>query len=187
MANSQAFSTYAQSFDLDLGIPQILFNKDIKGVGDTPIIENIDSMIEKAQANEIPLADGRVISFEDFNLNSLVRYPTIYSKDRVAIRKSITQLSEEENEQIKTFIYSSSIDDALSTLKGSSTKTEIIKTPGGNLTYDHAVKLNGWLLQWNGNALPVIEESEETKLIMKKLLKSRGEIINWKNNFTWSC
>ena len=178
VANSQAFSTYAQSFDLDLGIPQILFNKDIKGVGDTPIIENIDSMIEKAQANEIPLADGRVISFEDFNLNSLVRYPTIYSKDRVAIRKSITQLSEEENEQIKTFIYSSSIDDALSTLKGSSTKTEIVKTPGGNLTYDHAVKLNGWLLQWNGNALPVIEESEETKTNNEETAENQEEMLS---------
>ena len=176
VANSQAFSTYAQSFDLDLGIPQVLFNKDIKGVGDAPIIENIDSMINKAVANEIPLADGRVISFEDFNLNSLVRYPTIYSKDRVAIRKSITQLNEEENEQIKTFVYSSSINDAVSSLKGSSTKAEIVKTPGGNFTYDHAVKLNGWLLQWNGDAIPVVENTEETKTNDEEIVKDQEKL-----------
>jgi cytochrome c biogenesis protein CcdA len=176
VANSQAFSTYAQSFNLDLGIPQVLFNKDMKGVGDAPIIENIDSMIKKAVANEIPLADGRVISFEDFNLNSLVRYPTIYSKDRVAIRKSITQLNEEENEQIKTFIYSSSINDAVSSLKGSSTKAEIVKTPGGNFTYDRAVKLNGWLLQWNGDAIPVVENTEETKTNDEEIVKDQEKL-----------
>lgn len=178
VANSQAFSTYAQSFDLDLGIPQILFNKDMKGIGDAPIIENIDSMINKAVANEIPLADGRLISFEDFNLNSLVRYPTIYSKDRVAIRKSITQLSEEENEQIKTFIYSSSINDALSSLKGNSTKAEIVKTPGGNLTYDHAIKLNGWLLQWSGDAIPVIENTDETETDDEEIAESKEEKLS---------
>jgi cytochrome c biogenesis protein CcdA len=176
VANSQAFSTYAQSFNLDLGIPQVLFNKDMKGVGDAPIIENIDSMIKKAVANEIPLADGRVISFEDFNLNSLVRYPTIYSKDRVAIRKSITQLNEEENEQIKTFVYSSSINDAVSSLKGSSTKAEIVKTPGGNFTYDRAVKLNGWLLQWNGDAIPVVENTEETKTNDEEIVKDQEKL-----------
>ncbi len=161
VANAQALDTYAASFNLDLGIPQILFNKEINEAGDTPIIGNIDTMINSASANEIPLAGGRLIPFEDFNLNSLTRYPRIYSKDRVAIRESVTQLSSEENNQIKNFIYSSSIENAVSTLKGKTVEPDIVKTSSGSFTYDNAIEINGWKLQWNGNALPAVQNSNQ--------------------------
>lgn len=161
VSNSQALSTYAASFNLDLGIPQILFSKEIHAAGDTPIIENIDTMISSASANEVPLADGRLISFGDFNLNFLTRYPNIYSKNRVVIRKSITKISNEESDQIKNFIYSSSIEDAVSQLKGKTAEPEIVKTSSGNFTYDHAVEINGWKLQWNGNVLPTVQNSNQ--------------------------
>ena len=118
-------------------------------------------MISSASANEVPLADGRLISFGDFNLNSLTRYPNIYSKNRVVIRKSITKISNEENDQIKNFIYSSSIEDAVSQLKGKTAEPEIVKTSSGNFTYDHAVEINGWKLQWNGNVLPTVQNSNQ--------------------------
>lgn len=150
VANSQVFNTYIENYNLELGIPQILFDKDLINSGDSPIIDNLDSMIEQAKPNTVYLSDGSSVSFENFDLNSLNRYPIIYSKDRVVVRKSITRLTEQENEQIKNFIFQPTIESALQGLEGKSIKPELLSTPGENLVYEHAIKINGWILQWNG-------------------------------------
>ncbi len=63
ISNSQVFNTYADIYGLSLGIPQVMFNKDSHEAGDTPIINNIDSMISQAQSNTIYLSDGTVKIF----------------------------------------------------------------------------------------------------------------------------
>ena len=153
LANSQALSDYADSYNLNLGIPQVLFNEDSKESGDTPILNNLDMMIEQGEENTVYLADGKSVSFEELNLNDLKRYPTIYSKDRVAIKKSLTTLSGEENEMIKTFISADTVQRAVEGLNGKNKKAERIDYSGGTLTFENALEINGWLLQWNGESI----------------------------------
>ncbi len=153
IANSQALDTYSKAYDLNLGIPQILFNKDLKGVGDLPIIDNLENMISSSEIDTIPLSDGKLVNFEDFTLNSLERYPKIYSKERVAIRQSLTQLSDQEDSMIKNFIYADTIESALEGLNGRKAKVEDVDTPAGVIKYENALKVNGWLLQWNGEEI----------------------------------
>lgn len=118
LANSQALSGYADSYGLSLGIPQIMFDKENKNSGDSPILNNLDEMIQSAPQGEIFLADGKSISFGELNLNDLVRYPTFYSKDRIAIRKSLTKITDQQNTQIKNFISSTTIQEAITGLNG---------------------------------------------------------------------
>jgi cytochrome c biogenesis protein CcdA len=151
LANGQILNEYADNYNLSLGIPQLLFNKDLKGVGDSPIIDTLDSMISQAEPNMVYLSDGKGTTFDELNLNDLGRYPTIYSKDRVAIRKSITTLSESENSAIKQFISTKELDSAIECLEGKTTEPEKVDTLTGKLVYDNALKVNGWLLQWNGD------------------------------------
>ncbi len=153
VANSQILSTYSDSYDISLGIPQILFSKEIKEDGDSPIISKLDEMVTNSNPNEIFLQNGKSVSFENFDLNSLNRYPTIYSKDRVITRKSIKEISKEQNEQIKNFIYNSDIQLAVEGLQGKVVKPEGVKTSSGTLKFENAININGWLLQWNGKAL----------------------------------
>ncbi len=153
LANSQALDTYSKSYDLSLGIPQILFNKDLHEAGDTPILDNLEEMITNSDTGTIPLSNGKTATFEDFSINSLQRYPKIYSKDRIAIRQSLTQLSEEEDSMIKNFIYADSVGKALEGLDGRKTKVEKVETSAGVLKYENALKVNGWLLQWNGEKI----------------------------------
>ncbi len=161
VANSQVLNTYIDNYGLELGVPQFLFDKDNKNIGDSPIIDNIDEMISKAQADTIYLSDGKSVKFEDLDLNSFSRYPRIFSKDRIAVRYSITELSEEENSQIKKFIYETDVTDAINGLSGKSVDSEIVQTPSGTLKFDNAVKIGGWLLQWNGDPLNANGGSED--------------------------
>ena len=110
-------------------------------------------MIQNAPQGEIFLADGKSVSFEDLNLSDLTRYPTFYSKDRIAIRKSLTKLTDEQNNQIKNFISSSTIKEAITDLNGKKSKTEKAEYSGGSLKFENALEVNGWLLQWNGESL----------------------------------
>lgn len=160
LANAQMLNNYSDKYELALGIPQILFNKDIHESGDTPIIENFDQMLTDAIPNEIALSDGSTITFEDINLSDLGRYPNIYAKERVAIRKSLTKLNDAQNEQIKNFIYSETIEEAINELEGKKAKTVSVSTPGGTLKYENALEINGWLLQWNGEDISGSEGSE---------------------------
>ncbi len=166
ISNSQVFNTYADIYGLSLGIPQVMFNKDSHEAGDTPIINNIDSMISQAQSNTIYLSDGTVKSFNDLRLTDLERYPHIYSKDRVAIRKSLTKLTDEQNSIIKNFIYADNVSEAIQDLKGEKVNETLVEYPGGNLTYEHAIKLNGWLLLWNGEdiAVNIVEDSQDENI-----------------------
>ena len=153
LANSQALNEYSKTYDLSLGIPQILFNKELHQAGDTPILDNLEEMITNSQADTIPLANGKTVTFEEFSLGNLQRYPKIYSKDRIAIRQSLTELSDEEDSMIKNFIYASSLEDALKGLDGKKAKVEKVDTSAGVLKYENALKVNGWLLQWNGEGI----------------------------------
>ena len=161
IANGQILNSYADNYDLSLGIPQLLFNKELKGIGDTPIVNTLDEMLSKAQGDTMYLSDGNEIGFSNLNLNDLGRYPTIYSKDRVAVRKSITTLSDEQNSQIKNFIYASDIKSAINCLDGETIEPIKVETSAGKLEYGNAVKINGWILQWNGDSNLLGENKED--------------------------
>lgn len=180
IANAQVLNEYADEYDLSLGIPQIFFKRGLHESGDTPILSSLDQMIEQASANEISLVDGSVVTFTDLPLSSLERYPSIYSKDRVAIRKSLSNLSESEEKMIKDFIYSDTIEKALESLEGQESKTEVVSTPGGTLIYDNALKIDGWLLQWNGVQKEGVESTSSEGDVSSDTTKeiSLGKIVS---------
>jgi len=159
LANSQALNQYSDAYGLSLGIPQLMFDEKNIESGDTPILSKLDEMIGSTLPNTMYLANGKSVSFDDLNLNDLDRYPTFYSKDRVALRKSLTKLTDEQNTQIKTFISSETVEQAIENLDGKNSKTEKVEYSGGSLQFENAMSINGWLLQWNGES---VQEGEDT-------------------------
>lgn len=153
LSNSQILNQYSDSYDLSLGIPQILFSNDIKESGDNPILGKLDQMISDSTADTIYLTDGSSVVFEDLNLNDLKRYPTVYSKDRVAVRKNLGDISDQQNAMIKEFISASTVDEAIANLDGKKVRTQKVEYSGGSLSYENALEVGGWLLQWNGESI----------------------------------
>lgn len=153
LGNSQMLNQYSQSYDLSLGIPQILLSENIKESGDTSILSKLDQMISDSKENTISLPDGSSVSFDKLNLNDLKRYPTIYAKDRVAVRKDLKEITTDENNMIKEFISAPTVEKAIANLNGKKVKTEKVEYSGGSLSYENALKVNGWILQWNGESI----------------------------------
>ena len=150
LGNSQSLLEYVESYNLNLGIPLVLFSSEQSESGDKPILDNLDRMLSNSPRDTVFLADGNSLSFDELNLNDLKRYPTFYSKDRVAIKRSLTKLNENQNNQIKTFISANTIEEAIANLEGKKTKSVKVEYSGGSLKFDNAMEINGWLLQWNG-------------------------------------
>lgn len=153
LGNSQMLNQYSESYDLSLGIPQILLSENIKESGDTSILSKLDQMISDSKENTISLPDGSSVSFDKLNLNDLKRYPTIYAKDRVAVRKDLKEITTDENNMIKEFISAPTVEKAIANLNGKKVKTEKVEYSGGSLSYENALKVNGWILQWNGESI----------------------------------
>ena len=177
LGNSQALSEYSDSYGLSLGIPQVLFDKELHESGDTPILDNLDQMISDSPADTIFLADGTSVFFEELNLNDLRRYPTFYSKDRVVIRKSLTKLSDEQNIQIKQFISAPTVEQAIENLEGKNKKATLVENSGGSLKYENALEINGWLLQWNGEEKEDSKDATGTSSVEEKYGVSVGKTI----------
>jgi cytochrome c biogenesis protein CcdA len=91
-------------------------------------------------------------------------YPKIYRKDRVAIRQEVNTLTEEQNGQILSFITSDLSEWTSIKQEGEVVTPQIVNYPGGSTTYEHALSINGWLLQWNGeivNTKPEVNPGED--------------------------
>jgi cytochrome c biogenesis protein CcdA len=99
-------------------------------------------------------------------LEQLPGFPKIYRKDRVAIKTNIRNLTEAQNEQILSFITSDLTEWTAIKQEGEIVTPEVVRYPGGSATYEHALSVNGWLLQWNGGLVqtkPEVGEGEEVE------------------------
>jgi cytochrome c biogenesis protein CcdA/thiol-disulfide isomerase/thioredoxin len=178
LVNGQVLNKYADEYNLSLSIPQIMFDKDNIKSGDTPIINNLNELINTSLNNLVYLSDGKSITFDQLDLNSLERYPIIFTKDKVAQRKRLTKLNEEQNNQIKQFILTDEISEILKNIKGKSVKPSPIEYPGGTQDYDNALEIGGWLLQWNGesnfesteNEITISEQDSSSRITLGRII-----------------
>jgi cytochrome c biogenesis protein CcdA/thiol-disulfide isomerase/thioredoxin len=148
--NAQLISKYNETYNLGLGIPVLLFNKNTILVGDSNIKNNLQLFINQEQSNTIPHENG-LIDLVDFDLNSLEKYPKIYRQDRIAIKQDNTELTDAQNNEILSFITTDLDQWTQNKQEGEIITPEIVQYPGGSGSYDNALKVNGWILQWNGN------------------------------------
>jgi cytochrome c biogenesis protein CcdA len=187
IANASIVNNLADNYGTGLGIPIVLFNKSNSETGDTPIKDNWDKMFNDSLPGEIFFPDGSSTTLDNLDLNDIRRYPRIYTKDRVAIRESVKDLTEDQNEMIKAFLLTEDINEAIKELKGESAKTKKVEYPGGILNYEQAISINGWLLQWDGPAIEgqggtttaeVTQNSDDNISIGKTILLALADSVN---------
>jgi cytochrome c biogenesis protein CcdA len=163
--NAPLFTQYNQIYKIGRGIPVIFFDKDNSLAGDSNIKNNLQLLISQQESNKIQTLSGNLF-LEDFNLENLQGYPKVYRKDRIAVRKEINNLTEEQNNQILSFITRDLSEWTSYKQEGEIVTPQVINYPGGSVTYEHALSVNGWLLQWNGdivNTKPEVDPGEEVE------------------------
>lgn len=76
--NASLLSEYNDVYGSGLGIPLVIFGKDKFLRGDTPILNNIEALIDEQKGNPCPLIDGTVKDFSELDSNHLPGKPEIY-------------------------------------------------------------------------------------------------------------
>jgi len=157
-SNAKILANYSDRFGFNLAIPLVVYEPQAYDLGDDPILKNFDSKIAAVASNELQLAN-KVISWNDFSLNDLTGKPKIYGRDRVAIKDSTRNVTEEQSSQIKEFLTSENLDEYVTQLSGTRVETLNVEYPGGNETYAHGVQIGSWILMWRGDANAQIVDS----------------------------
>ncbi|KUK76946.1 MAG: Cytochrome c biogenesis protein [candidate division WS6 bacterium 34_10] len=163
--NATFISQYDDTYGIGLGIPVIFFDEETILAGDTPIQNNLQLQMLQNHSNIVQTPEG-LLELQDFTLDKLPGFPRIYRKDGVAIRTNVRKLTEAQNEQILSFITSDLTEWTSVKQEGEIVTPEVVRYPGGNATYEHALSVNGWLLQWNGELVqtkPEVGEGEDVE------------------------
>jgi cytochrome c biogenesis protein CcdA/glutaredoxin len=148
--NASLISKFNDSYNIGTGIPVIFFNQENKLVGDSDIENNVKLKYMQQESNLVQGIDG-LIPLEEFTIDDIDGFPRIYRKDRVAIRQKVRAITEEQNSQILSFITSDISEWTSIKQEGEIVTPEVVQYPGGSTTYENALIINGWLLQWNGD------------------------------------
>jgi cytochrome c biogenesis protein CcdA len=157
--NAPLLFGYNEKYNCGLGIPLIIFNRENYIAGDKPILNNINSIIERG-ANRCPLVDGSSVDFNDLDLVLVSGFPKIWHQEKILIK---TELGK-ESQLIKDLLTKDNLNEILKGVEFE--KIEPLKIPlsGRNVEFEKAIKINDWVFQWNGQDLeiPVLPPEEES-------------------------
>jgi len=150
--NAQLLTVYDDKYEVGQYIPLLIFNQNSILLGDKTIIDNLDNEYKNYKGNPLLLHIGDTANFSGVDFTQLPLYPKIWTKDRIAIR-----LSKSENDMTNSFIKEFLSTDNIENIFQES--SAIIATPqpaalsGSSISFENAVKIDGWLLEWNGPAV----------------------------------
>ena len=148
-SNGPVFMMFVNQFGMDQGVPNLLMGYNGSVSGDTPILNTLPRLM--AERENITAEYGEVFyRLETSNLAGLPGDPQIWHGDRILIRNGTETVDDAVLHQLVT------AENLMPVLSGIS-YTKINATPvpisGSWISFDHAVAIDGWILQWNGEAL----------------------------------
>jgi len=156
-SNQNIANQYFESYipNTQAGIPLIIFNKNQVGLGRFPVLDSKE-IIKILDSNNYPLPDGSSFNFDDLDLTSLKGKVKIWTKNRVLISGS-----EGNNELLKKLLITEDILSVLKNIEFEEIEPKPVSISDGQIEFSNAVKINDWILEWNGeSSLITIGESD---------------------------
>jgi len=147
--NAQLLYGYDSNYDSGLGIPLIIFSRDEHIIGDTPILKNVRKTIDNLSWNPCPLLNGSSVPFSQMDIASLPGKPKIWAKDRILIKTG----EGGDNELLKDLLETETPCSLLNNKNYETTDAKPAPLSGTSVKFDNAIKLKGWVFQWNGAGL----------------------------------
>ncbi|RLJ05833.1 MAG: hypothetical protein DRP18_02220 [Candidatus Aenigmatarchaeota archaeon] len=165
--NANLMLSYDSKYKSGLGIPLIIFNESFRIIGDTPILKNIRNSLSSVQSNDCPLLNGKK-PFGETDINSLPGSPKIWSKERILIKYGDGNVSNSILRDLLTKNITSVLKDTEYEI------TDPVPAPisGGEIRFQHAVKIGNWIFEWNGEGV----QKNKNNLTGNKTQKENGKI-----------
>ncbi len=137
------------------GIPFILLGEEKNSVGG-PAVVNFDKVIGKVAYNACPLPNGRKIGVKELDIAGLPGKAKIWTKNRVLISGETG-----DSETLRKLIVTDDISEALKGINFEKAEPEAVPISNGKIEFEHAVKVDDWRIQWNGEPLKVAKSFTE--------------------------
>jgi len=170
-SNQDIANKYFESYipNIRAGIPLIIFNKNQIGLGRFQVLDSKE-IIKTLDSNNCPLPDGSSVNFHDLDLTSLQGNIKIWTKNRVLISGD-----KGNNELLKNLLITEDIYSTLEDINLEEIKPKPISISDGQIEFSisdgqiefsHAVKIDDWILEWNGESS--IVSTGETEIYDEK-------------------
>ena len=160
--NPAYVAEYDQKFGVGYGIPKVVFSQDEVIDGDRDIVNNIKSKVEEKTAlgEGCLLLDldtttvseekdtclvGSKIPFEEVDFNKIVGKPKIWMGNKVLFK--VDKEANASSDLLRKLL----ISDNVSKDGSGYAMIEPVEIPfsGGGVKFSNAIKVDGWILQWN--------------------------------------
>ncbi len=157
--NGPVFMSFVNQFGMGTGVPNLLMGYNGSVSGDKPILSTLPGVM--AERENITAQYGEVLfRLETSPIATLPGEPQIWHSDRVLIRNG-TAIQDE------AFLHQLLIAEDLTPVLSGVSYEKINATPvpisGSSISFDHAVAIDGWILQWNGAPLTEPTTAVETQ------------------------
>ncbi len=134
------------------GVPLIIFNKNQVALGRFQVLDSKE-IIKSLDSNNYPLPDGSSVDFSELDITNLQGKVKIWTKNRVLISGN-----KGNNELLKNLLITEEIGPLLENTDFKEIDPEPVQVSDGQIEFSHAVKINDWILQWNGKSSSHISE-----------------------------
>lgn len=142
--NAPLLYEYDDVYGSGLGIPLVIFSKEVRIDGDARILQNIEKTLEEQAGNQCPLVDGSTAAFNGLDLSSLPGRPKIWAKERVLISSE----GEADSTLLKELLTAEDISRVLEGREFETIDPQPVPLSGRNIEFENAVKINGWAFEW---------------------------------------
>ena len=125
--------------------------------GDVPIIQNARDTIGSIGTNDCPLPDGNSIDFNDLDISELPGNPKIWTNDRVLIPQSY-----QNDDILKKLLTEDNLTGTFASGGFSLSEDKSVPLSGGQISFQHAVKMGTGSFMWNGECPDILKEMNES-------------------------
>ena len=137
------------------GVPFLILNKDKTYIGRFEVMKASEEIIN-INSNAFPKPDGADVSFKDLDIVNLPGQLTIWTKNRVLLPGKGG-----DNTVLKKLLLDKDLSMALDGVNFTKIKPEPVLISRDEIIFSHAIKIDDWTLQWNGDDVrPVIKKNK---------------------------
>ena len=148
-ANSVLNRDFSETYGVMQSIPKMILGNNLTFIGKTNILTNITPILD-AQRNGTFADSTSLLTFETLDISSLDGYPKLWRANRVLIFEE----GGADAVFLKNLINTPDINGTLAGHQYETITPPAIQVGKQNITFEHAVRVEGWVLQWNDVELP---------------------------------
>jgi hypothetical protein len=154
--NSYVLYDYNEEYGCGTGVPLLIFDAEDTIVGDTPILQSIEGIIEEGP-NPCPVLGGSA-GFADLDLAGMPGKPKVWAKDRILIKTG----EGGNNPLLKELLIVENLSAVLLEADFQAVTPEPVLLSGARfpqlnvmqqVEFEHAIRIDNWIFQWNGEGM----------------------------------